>query len=528
MSTRFVSGSRVVGAAGLERSSDWKLRDRASVSSAGHHQRRRRRSRAGLVVPLALAFVGLTWSGRVGTVPSAGASSVVVAVAAGYVDACALTATGGVKCWGANVVGQIGDGTFNERSAPVDVVGLGSGVTAVTTIGNDSCALTSVGGVKCWGNNTDGALGNGARTGPQTCPMTTYCSTVPVDVVGLASGVSAISGSCALTTSGGVKCWGQNDGGQLGDGTSTGPELCQNNSVPCSTTPVDVVGLTSGVKAISSDGVNFACALTTGGGVKCWGMNDNGELGDGTSTGPETCSFKNACSTTPVDVVGLTSGVKAISSGENQSCALLNTGSVKCWGGNNWGQLGDGTSTGPETNCSLHACSTVPVDVTGLTSGISAVATGSFASCALTMAGAVKCWGLNFTGQLGDGTSTGPQSCPSPCSTTPVDVSGLSSGAVAITVGTDPSCALTTTEVKCWGGNWSGQLGIGTNTGPEQCGTFNDLACSTTPVAVPGLTASSPHPPNIFEVEVKLCKNLHVGYNYFPANTVVHWNLSQA
>jgi len=320
--------------------------------------------------------------------------------------------------------------------------------------------------VKCWGNNTDGALGNGARTGPQTCPMTTYCSTVPVDVVGLASGVSAISGSCALTTSGGVKCWGQNKGGQLGDGTSTGPELCQNNSVPCSTTPVDVVGLTSGVKAISS--------------------------------------------------------------GENQSCALLNTGSVKCWGGNNWGQLGDGTSTGPETNCSLHACSTVPVDVTGLTSGISAVATGSFASCALTMAGAVKCWGLNFTGQLGDGTSTGPQSCPSPCSTTPVDVSGLSSGAVAITVGTDPSCALTTTEVKCWGGNWSGQLGIGTNTGPEQCGTFNDLACSTTPVAVPGLTASSPHPPNIFEVEVKLCKNLHVGYNYFPANTVVHWNLSQA
>lgn len=352
--------------------------------------------------------------------PIAHAASEVVGtqVAAGGVQSCVLTSAGGVKCWGGNANGAVGDGTIVNRSTPVDVSGLTTGVTTIATGFEFGCALTTSGGVKCWGRNNSGQLGNGTTSNQLT----------PVNVTGLASGVTAISATfeyaCALTSSGGVKCWGINTNGQLGDGTIT-------NRL----TPVDVTGLTSGVTAIET-GQYHSCALTSGGGVKCWGWNVNGAVGDGTTTNRLT----------PVNVTGLTSGVKAIALGWEHSCALTTAGGAKCWGRNDWGQVGDGTITNPRTT---------PQNVSGLTSGVSAISGFHVSTCALTTGGGVKCWGYNAEGELGDGTTTNH--------ITAADVTGLTSGVGAIDAGFNHICALTTGGgVKCWGRNSQNQMGDGT------------------------------------------------------------------
>ncbi len=346
-------------------------------------------------------------------------TSGIISVSTGYRHTCAVTTSGGVKCWGDNDFGQLGDGTYSDSYVPVDVVDLTSGIISVSTGYRHTCAVTTSGGVKCWGSNYYGELGDGT---------TTY-SNIPVDVVGLTSGVAfASSGyrhTCAVTTSGGVKCWGWNENGQLGVGTTRRRY-----------TPVDVVGLTSGIASISSGGRHI-CAVTTSGGVKCWGSNKNGQLGDGTTTN----------SYTPVDVVGLTSGVASVSSGNLHTCAVTNSGGVKCWGSNYYSQLGDGSDISRYT----------PVDVVGLTSGVASVSSGNLHTCALTSSEGVKCWGNNDYGQLGDGTTTD--------SNIPVDVVGLTSGIASVSSGVDHTCAVTNSGgVKCWGSNFIGKLGDGTST----------------------------------------------------------------
>src|SRR5450759_2627503 len=279
-------------------------------------------------------------------------------------------------------------------------VAAASGATAVVAGARRTCAVTNGGALWCWGWNVYGGLGDGTTTDRLT----------PVMVSGLTSGgVAAAAGpyhTCAVTSGGALLCWGGNQYGQLGDGTTT-------NRL----TPVPVSGLTSGVVAVTA-GYYHTCALTSGGAVQCLGANYSGRLGDGTTTNRLT----------PVAVSGLTSGVVATAAGAHHTCAVTSGGAVQCWGNNPNGQLGDGTTTNRS----------VPGPVSGLGSGIAAVTAGEAHTCALTSTGGVVCWGGNFAGQVGDGTTT--------ARVTATPVTGLQSGVRAITAGQWHTCALTIAE----------------------------------------------------------------------------------
>lgn len=335
-------------------------------------------------------------------------------VESGSTHTCALTNSGGVKCWGFNE-GKLGDGTTLRRNVPVDVVGLTSNVVALSVGGSHSCALMNTGGVKCWGENGYGQLGN---------PANTYL--VPADVIGLTSGVAAISAghvhTCAVMNSGGVKCWGSNFYGRLGDG-----------SIENQHTPVDVIGLTDPVVAVSAAQAH-TCALTNLNAVKCWGNNDHGQLGNGTNNG----------SGIPVNVASLLGSVAKIDTGSAHTCALLVNGSLKCWGNNSEGRLGNGSLIS----------SNVPVDVTDPGVTYIDVSAGSGTTCALTTIGDAKCWGRNSSGQLGTGSTVD--------SAVPVDVYGLATGVNGLSAYDYVTCAVINNGANCWGGNSYGQIGDNT------------------------------------------------------------------
>lgn len=349
-------------------------------------------------------------------------------VAAGSNHTCALTTSGGVECWGSNDEGQLGNESTTYQLTPVLVRRLTSGVSAIAAGHRHTCALTNGGGVKCWGANNYGQLGDGTQDR----------RTTPVDVAGLSSGVRAIAAgdyhTCALTNGGGVKCWGLAIG--------------RNGSPTGQLTPMDVGGIANEVTAIAAGG-HHMCAVTSGGRVKCWGSNGYGELGDGTQDPHEN----------PVDVVGLASGVTAVTAGLYHTCALTSAGGMKCWGYNDQGQIGNGKP--------FPYVEWTPVDVTGLSTGVTAIEAGVWHTCALTTGGGVKCWGDNFGGTLGIGSMTPFQAH------TPIDVAGLTSVVTAIAAGGSRTCAINIFGgVQCWG---NGGLGDGTDevrTTPVYCVFF--------------------------------------------------------
>ena len=320
-------------------------------------------------------------------------------------------------------------------------------------------------GVMAWGANDYGQLGGGTTAGPDRCSGGLPCGTTPAAVRGL-SGVTAIAAgpdhNLALLSNGTVMAWGENTYGELGDGASAGPGNC-SGLLPCSATPVEVRGL-RGVTAIAA-GLYFSLALLSKGTVMAWGLNDYGQLADGTKSGPSTCSSGAPCSTRAAAVRGL-HGVTALAAGSDHSLALLSNGTVMAWGLNTSGQLGNGGTAGTST----------PVPVRGL-HGVRAIAAGSDYNVALLSNNTIVTWGDNAYGQLGDGTTTSRS--------TPVAVRGLT-GVTAIAAGSDHNLALLSNGmVVTWGENTYGELGDATTSGPSVCSS--GLPCSTTPKAMSGL-----------------------------------------
>jgi alpha-tubulin suppressor-like RCC1 family protein len=338
----------------------------------------------------------------------------VLQVAVGFDHVCARTLDRRVYCWGANGFGQLGDGTTIDRSSPTLVPTL-TDVAFVGAGDRGTCARTTAGDVYCWGNNGEGENGDGTtvtRSSPvrvtlpgaatflvrgwsHNCALVggvLQCwgasrflglqdatmpalSPIPLSVPEAPIRGFAISGPTLVTAGASVYAWGTNANGELGDGTTVDRAA-----------PTAVIGLDAMTSAVAA-GAFHGCARI-GAEVRCWGHNPEGEVGNGNTITPVT---------SPVAVV-LSGAARDLAVGFQHSCAILTDDTVKCWGRNDFGEVGNGTTVPQPT----------PVAVGGL-SGVFKISTGQYTTCAIvgTMASTdVRCWGRNDHGQLGDGTTT--------------------------------------------------------------------------------------------------------------------------
>ncbi|MDA8399326.1 MAG: IPT/TIG domain-containing protein [Actinomycetota bacterium] len=369
-------------------------------------------------------------------------------VVAGASSYCAVVNSGGVDCWGSNYAGQLGNGWAGGYSnGPVSVLGITNAVSVVSAHDYTYCAVLAKGGVDCWGDNSGGELGNG------TMAQGSF-SDVPVAVLGItnAVGVSSVDSSyCAVLATGGIDCWGQNSDGELGNGAASGYYDA----------PASVVGVANAV-SVTPDSYAGYCAVFATGGIDCWGQNSDGELGNGA-----VYMFTDV----PTAVVGISNAV-SVASGWDSSCALLATGHVDCWGDNSEGQLGNGTTTKFEQNGVYYYYIDVPTAVKEITNAVSVVS-GWDSTCATLATGHVDCWGDNRYGQLGNGTYPNPSSVP-------VEVSVITN----VTALTDFCAALASGAIYCWGENSDGELGNGSIW----------LSSADVPTQVLGITGLVPPP----------------------------------
>lgn len=396
-------------------------------------------------------------------------------IAVGYQHTCALLTEGSVSCWGQNVSGQVG-GIFASHPTPSSPIALpGSGVAqAISAGGEHTCALLTDGDIACWGDNAYGQLGGGAMVG----------GGAPNLVVLPAGGVKALRvaaggfHTCALLTNGVMTCWGNNIWSQLGDGTTT------NRSLPVTLSPSPA----SLVVAVDT-GWQHSCALLAGGGITCWGSNQWGQLGTAPSGAQVTI-------TAPAGPVALPGSRKAttLTVGATHTCALLGDGTASCWGYNASGQLGDGTWNSPVNSPiagALHA--------TGVR--IQSLSAGTFHTCAVLSDGTATCWGLNDRGQVGDGTTTNRPS-PTAVTLTPPTTMTASAGDTAVHVTwSEPASPFLpqtwtiegSTDDTTW---WTATTTVVSPTGTTVSGLTNGTsyrfrAMSTTPVRTATVTLAA-------------------------------------
>ena len=362
---------------------------------------------------------------------SLGAGRTAVALSAGEAHTCAILDNGAVSCWGEGSNGQLGEGTGTDSTTPIATAVFGPNqVAAGLSVGAEhTCVIDTTGDISCWGLGQSGRLGNGRYTIEPT----------PAVITNLGPGQPALDISsgfahtCVAQADGNVSCWGSGADGQLGNGVS-GTSYAQPS-------PVLTSSLGTGRTAVAvSTGTRHSCAILDTGSVSCWGSGGSGRLGNGAGSQQ----------TTPTQTSSLGVGRTAanISLGGSHSCVILDNGAVSCWGGGGYGQLGNGATSSQST----------PTLTSSLGTGRSAVAisAGNRHTCVILDNGAVSCWGSNADGQLGNGGTSS--------SSTPTLTSSLGTGrtAISISAGNRHTCAvLDNGAVSCWGHGGVGQLGNG-------------------------------------------------------------------
>jgi alpha-tubulin suppressor-like RCC1 family protein len=371
------------------------------------------------------------------------------AMATGYYHSCALLSSGQVRCSGYNGYGELGNGTDDDHTRAVLVRGTSGPLTNVVALAagvNHTCALLSSGQMRCWGDNGEGQLGIGTLTGYRLRPAVVKNGTGSGPLTGVVGITADGYHTCAVLNTGQARCWGYNDTGQLGDDTE------DSRPLPRTVKNVSGSGPLTGVTQIDT-GYYFTCARLSNSQARCWGYNDEGQLGNDT-TGQSNLPVvvKNVPGTGPLTTV------RRISAGAYHACAVLNNNQARCWGYNTDGVLGDGTDD------DRH----LPVVVenrtgTGPLTGIRHLDAAYYHSCALLIAREVRCWGENTYDQIGNGIENGPDVLrPAPVRNT-LDTGNLVTVVQLQTTDYHTCVTLANHQGRCWGYDSYGALGNGGN-----------------------------------------------------------------
>jgi alpha-tubulin suppressor-like RCC1 family protein len=387
-------------------------------------------------------------------------------ISAGTSITCIVKTDGTMACTGKNANGgELGDGTQTQRLSPVWVNGAGPDLWSAAAIGggivdegtgSHSCVVTTANQIKCWGWGGLGQVGNnttGTNSTPVQVTLSATAGASPVASKSITSGspiAGSNSASCVIfnsaTVTGGVQCWGRNNNGELGDGTTSS----HSNPLPVLKGAGPGTTYLSGVTAIAmgqSDGTGtgqptHVCALANGG-VFCWGYNKSGELGNGAALG------NTGANSSPVQAIAAGSGILGIAVGNANTCAITaaSGSNLKCWGYNAYGQLGDASTT----------TRNAPTLTTA--GNVAQVSLGTFHQCLVNTSSQVWCVGRNRSGDLGinnQSDQTGYQRVLG------VGGSGFLPNATTVAAGLDETCAVAGGEVYCWGADDNGKLGRGT------------------------------------------------------------------
>lgn len=386
----------------------------------------------------------------------------------GAIFSCALSGDGKVKCWGENSTGVLGVGDSNDRgNAPgqmgsnLPAVDLGTGRKAMAIAAGQRhvCALLDGGQLKCWGEQLDGELGLGDRNSRGSAPGEMGDNLPAIDFGAGRSVVAVAPGSthtCARLDDGHLKCWGANSNGELGQG-DTNNRGATPGTLGDNLPSIDL-GTGRTATAVSSGG-KHTCALLDNGQMKCWGLNHSGQLGlgDTNDRGDNAGEMGDAL---PAIDLGTGRSAVTISAGGAHTCAVLDNGDVKCWGDFSAGQLGLGDASYRGKLPSDMGDNLPPVAL-GTGQKALAVIAGAEHTCAVLDVHQLKCWGLNFGGDLGIGDMQPRGRAPADMGDNlPIVALGSGRSVFSVAVGAAHTCALLDDgEVKCWGN--SGELGLG-------------------------------------------------------------------